>query len=167
MTRVLILDDDPLFARPLARRLGLDSDGEIQAVVVHAVDEAVQAVRCDPQSFDAFLIDERLGAGKDGIRAMEDLLRIRPDAEAIIFTGFDDPSVGYRALQAGAWGYLPKSENLAPELIWRLRSLRGLRRLNEVMNRAQRAASLGGQLEVRSAPGQGTCLVVRVPHPAA
>ncbi len=31
----------------------------------------------------------------------------------------------------------------------------------------ERAASLGGQFEVRSAPGQGTCLVVRVPHPAA
>ncbi|MCL6510579.1 MAG: GAF domain-containing protein [Anaerolineae bacterium] len=142
MIRVLILDDDPLFARPLARRLASDSDDEIQAVVAHAVDEAVQAVQCDPQSFDAFLIDERLGAGKDGIRAMEDLLRIRPDAEAIIFTGFDDPSVGYRALQAGAWGYLPKSENLAPELIWRLRSLRGLRLLEEAMHRAQRAASL-------------------------
>jgi len=155
MIRVLILDDDPLFARPLARCLSLDSNDEIQAVICRTLDEALQVAQRDPQPFDAFLIDERLGAGKDGIRAMEDLLRIQPGAEAIIFTGFDDPSVGYRALQAGAWGYLPKSENLAPELIWRLRSLHGLRLLEETMHRAQRAVSLREVADIITQGGLG------------
>ncbi|MCS6849531.1 MAG: GAF domain-containing protein, partial [Anaerolineae bacterium] len=142
MIRVLVLDDDPLVAHWLADQLQLESDVQIQAVVASTPEEAMQLVQGDAQPFDAFLIDERLGAGKDGIVAMEDLKRLRPDAEAIIFTGFDDPEVGYRALQAGAWCYLPKTDGLMPELVWRLRWLQGLRMLEEATRRAQRAESL-------------------------
>lgn len=142
MIRALILDDDALFTRPLADRLQCESDVPIQAVVAQTLEAAVQIVQGDPRPFDVFLIDERLGAGEDGIAAMEDLMRLQPDAEAIVFTGFDDPEVGYRALQAGALCYLPKTDGLMPELIWRLHWLQGLRMLEEATRQAQRAESL-------------------------
>lgn len=141
MVRALILDDDPLFTRPLANRLQCESDAPIQAVVAQTLEAAIQLVQGDPRPFDVFLIDERLGAGEDGIAAMEDLLRLQPDAEAIIFTGFDDPEVGYCALQAGALCYLPKTDGLMPELIWRLRWLHGLRALDKATRQADRAES--------------------------
>ncbi|MFC1466185.1 MAG: GAF domain-containing protein [Candidatus Brachytrichaceae bacterium NZ_4S206] len=141
MIRALILDDDSLFTRPLADRLQCESDVPIQAVVAQTLEAAMQLVRGDPRPFDVFLIDERLGAGEDGIAAMEDLMRLQPDAEAIVFTGFDDPEVGYRALQAGALCYLPKTDGLMPELIWRLRWLHGLRALDKVTRQADRAES--------------------------
>lgn len=147
MIRVLLLDDEPIFARWLADQLRWDSDGQIHTVVALTLDDAISAVRVQHPPFDVFLVDERLGPGKDGIRAMEDLYRACPDAESIIFTGADDPAVGLRAYRAGAWDYLPKTVEV-PELIWRLRSLHGLRMLNDATNRAQRALSFGEAADV-------------------
>ncbi len=141
MIRALILDDDPLFTRLLADRLACESDVPIQAVVAQTLEAAKQLVQGDSRTFDVFLIDERLGAGEDGISAMEDLMRLQPDAEAIVFTGFDDLEVGYRALQAGALCYLLKTDGLIPELIWRLRWLHGLRALDKATRQADRAES--------------------------
>ncbi|MCS7055837.1 MAG: GAF domain-containing protein [Thermoflexales bacterium] len=146
MIRALILDDDPLFTDQMAKRLRYELP--IQVATAQRPEEAVRIAEEEAQPFDVFLIDERLGPGKDGIAAMEDLMRLQPNAEAIIFTGFDDPEVGYRALQAGAWCYLPKGDVLIPELTWRLRQLNGLRALDEAMRRADRAESLREAAEV-------------------
>lgn len=142
MMRVLILDDDPIHGRGLADQLRWDTDGEIQAVVCRTLDEALRTADDPSADLEAFLIDELLGPGKDGIVAMQELQRVRPDVEAIIFTGaIDDAAVGLRAMQSGAWHYLAKRSGMVAELILRLRSLHGLRMVNRATTRAQSARS--------------------------
>lgn len=142
MMQVLILDDDPIHGRGLADQLRWDTDGEIQAVVCRTLDEALRAADDPSADLEAFLIDELLGPGKDGIVAMQELQRVRPDVEAIIFTGaIDDAAVGLRAIQSGAWHYLAKRSGMVAELILRLRSLHGLRMVTRATTRAQSARS--------------------------
>jgi GAF domain-containing protein/AmiR/NasT family two-component response regulator len=149
--RVLILDDDELFCRTLADSLGRSQ--ELSFVVETATNEAAaqQIVSDAAQPFDVFLIDQRLGPGKDGIEVLQELRQLSPAAEAIIFTGVDDTDAGLRAYQAGAHRYLTKPFD-THELVWILRSLRKwqdtqyerdwLEVLSAVAQDAQRAMSV-------------------------
>ncbi|MFL5803519.1 MAG: GAF domain-containing protein [Roseiflexaceae bacterium] len=120
---VLILDDDDLFCRTLADSLGRNQ--ELSFVVETATTEAAarQIVNVAARPFDVFLIDQRLGPGKDGIAVLRELRQLSPTTEAIIFTGVDDTDAGLRAYQAGAHRYLIKPFD-THELVWILRSLR-------------------------------------------
>ena len=141
MIHVLILDDKEQFGQMLANRLRQLSVPKIEPKSVTAVHEALQMVENTDQSFDAFLIDHILGPGLDGIQAMEKLRRISPDTETIIFTGLDDPNVGLRAYQAGAYRYLNKPIDYN-ELVWILQSMHWLKMLTQVAEEAQGALSV-------------------------
>lgn len=150
MIRALILDDDELFGKTLADSLRRHQELEFAVTVTTTVADARHKVTESAQPFDVFLIDQRLGPGPDGIEVFQDLRRLSPDTEGIIFTGTDDPDVGLRAYRAGAHRYLHKPFN-PQELIWILRSLRKwrdtqyerdwLKVLTEVAEEAQRAFS--------------------------
>ena len=125
MCRVLILDDDKRYAESLKPVVeGFETGGTITdtaSTLNEALDCAQKAVLCG-QPYTVFIVDQRLGTGKDGIEAMKELRIASPDSAAIILTGVGDQDVGARAYQAGAFRYLSKPVE-EEELIFVLNSL--------------------------------------------
>ncbi|MET7970257.1 response regulator transcription factor [Micromonospora sp. NPDC005305] len=105
MTRVLIADDEALVRGGL--RMILTAQPDLQ-VVADAADgeEAVQlATRFAP---DVVLMDIHM-APVDGIAATERILAARSDIRIIMLTTFDLDEYVYRALRAGASGFMLKT----------------------------------------------------------
>ncbi|HMQ30694.1 MAG TPA: ABC transporter substrate-binding protein, partial [Chloroflexaceae bacterium] len=127
--RVLILDDEPLFGQSLVQSLALCDDPPIDAVAVVTAAEALAAAREGAGAgapFDAFLIDQRLGPGPDGIDVLRQLLALSPRSDAVVFTIAGDREAGMRAYQAGAYRYLHKPFR-AEELVLVLQTLQRMR----------------------------------------
>ncbi len=130
MCRVLVLDDEKENGELVADYLQRSKEPTYQVTVFQDAEAALDAVRQKAAlqtPFDVLLIDHRLGPGKDGIEVMQEMRRITPEADAIIFTGFEDVSDGYRAYEAGAYRYLLKPFK-PKELLFLLRSLEQWRR---------------------------------------
>ncbi|MBI4641120.1 MAG: response regulator [Candidatus Tectomicrobia bacterium] len=99
---ILVVDDDAqirTFFEETLMPLG-------QRVVTAAgADRAVQCIKEEP--FDLIFLDVRM-PGFDGVTALSEIKRYRPDAFAVIITGFpDDPRVG-EMMRLGAYKCLPK-----------------------------------------------------------
>ncbi len=137
MCRVLILDDDKRFAESLKPVVDRFEDKETTtSELASTLDEAIglaQTAVQTGQPYTAFLVDQRLGTGKNGIEAMGELRKISPSSDAIIFTGIEDPEVGIRAYRAGAFRYLTKPIEVE-ELTFVLKALMRSRR-EEVENK--------------------------------
>ena len=112
MCRVLILDDDKRFAESLKPVVDhFEDNGKTTSDLASTLDEAIGLAKLAVQTgqpYTVFLVDQRLGPGKNGIEAMGELKKVSPDSSAIIFTGIEDPEVGIRAYLAGAFRYLTK-----------------------------------------------------------
>ncbi len=99
---LLLLDDDA----PLRMRLGraLDARGfETQAV--GSVAEALAAVKARPPAFA--VLDMRLEDG-NGLKVVETIKDVRPDARVIMMTGYGNIATAVAAVKAGAVDYLSK-----------------------------------------------------------
>jgi len=112
MCRVLILDDEIRGAKALQPVVNHFEDNgtttsDIATTLEDALDLAAKAVKSG-QPYTVFLVDHLLGPGKDGIDAMGELRKVSPSSDAIIFTGSNDPVIGIRAYEAGAFRYLTK-----------------------------------------------------------
>ncbi|HFD86984.1 MAG TPA: GAF domain-containing protein, partial [Gammaproteobacteria bacterium] len=147
MIHVLILDDDRFFGEMLADALGRREGFDIKAEIVTSPEEARDLVRLSSHGFDAFLIDQKLDGGQDGIAVMKSLQEIAPGTETILFTGGADPEIGIRAYQEGAYRYLRKPFEV-DELVWVLQSLHDLKTVTEIASEAQRRISLEDVIEV-------------------
>ena len=128
MCRVLIIDDEQFSAETI--KFIIEEAGEAQAEYATTYEDARELVQQSlkpNKSYDVFLIDLRLGPGKDGIEFMQELRAASPDTDAIIFTGIEDHINGVRAYEAGAFRYLSKPfEN--KELLFLLKSLKQWRK---------------------------------------
>jgi two-component system, NarL family, nitrate/nitrite response regulator NarL len=101
---VLIADDHPLFREGLARALG--AFPEIR--VVAAVGDGRAAVATIRElAPDVALVDLRL-PGLDGIAVASAISRDALPTRLLILSAYDDESLVYGALEAGAAGYLTK-----------------------------------------------------------
>lgn len=99
---LLVMDDDA----PLRNRLGraLESRG-FEVTLVGSVSEAIDAVRSAPPAFA--VLDMRLEDG-NGLKVVEALHERRPDAKAIMLTGYGNIATAVAAVKAGAVDYLSK-----------------------------------------------------------
>jgi two-component system response regulator RegA len=99
---VMVLDDDA----PLRTRLGraLESRG-FQPIMVGSVAEALAALKGSPPAFA--VVDMRLEDG-NGLSVVEALHTARPDARAVMLTGYGNIASAVAAVKAGAIDYLPK-----------------------------------------------------------
>lgn len=131
MHHILIVDDDENFAKYLKRIVdGFDKSEESFTELAFTPDQALTLAKSSIQTGNPhtiFLVDQRLGAGMDGIDVMKELLAICPGSDAVIFTGFDNSEDGIRAYDAGASRYLSKTAE-PRELIFVLNDLARLRR---------------------------------------
>ncbi|MEM7695585.1 MAG: ActR/PrrA/RegA family redox response regulator transcription factor [Pseudomonadota bacterium] len=100
--RLLIVDDDAAFGQRLARAMekrGFETDVAESAV------EASGKVDRNPPDFA--VVDMRLGDG-NGLDVVERLRKKRPDARAIILTGYGNIATAVTAVKLGAVDYLAK-----------------------------------------------------------
>ena len=99
---LLLLDDDAQLRTRLGR--ALEARG-FQPELVASVSEALQAVRSHPPAFA--VLDMRLEDG-NGLRVVEAINEVRPDARVIMLTGYGNIATAVAAVKAGAGDYLSK-----------------------------------------------------------
>lgn len=113
--RVLIVDDETIFARNMARILAKRG---FHAEVASNGREALETVGKQPD-FDVMLLDVRM-PGMNGIQVLQRLKTLAPELEVIILTGQATVENGIEAVRAGAFDYLPKPFEI-DELIEKIR----------------------------------------------
>ena len=104
--RVLIVDDHPIVASGC--RALLESDPTIK--VFDATDGNSGYAAYFAHQPDVALIDLNL-PGVSGLEVCRRILQRQPEAKIIIFSMNDDPVFAARAIEAGAKGYIAKSDD--------------------------------------------------------
>lgn len=102
--RILIVDDHPVVCTGLASMLSAHSSLEVIGSASSG-EEALAIVERDRP--DLMLLDLRM-PGMDGVAVLQSLKRISPAPRVIILTSFEKEEDIYRAIRAGAQGYLLK-----------------------------------------------------------
>jgi two-component system NarL family response regulator len=104
MISVLLVDDHRVVRAGLAAVLNLQPD---MRVVAEAADGEEAIEQCRRAAPDVIIMDLRLPR-LDGWRAASAILRENPSARILVFSSLIAEEHVYRALQAGALGYLTK-----------------------------------------------------------
>ncbi|MCQ6560017.1 response regulator transcription factor [Paenibacillus mendelii] len=118
---IIIVDDHAVVRSGLKLLLSEKED----MTVVGEASEGDEAIALAGQLRpDVVLMDLSMPHGKDGLTAAKELSQILPDTAVLILTMHDDDEYLFRAIQAGASGYVLKS---APheELVTAIRTVAG------------------------------------------
>ncbi|MGL4325440.1 MAG: ActR/PrrA/RegA family redox response regulator transcription factor [Beijerinckiaceae bacterium] len=99
---LLLLDDDKVFVTRLAR--AMEARG-YRVTAVDTVAAGLAAVEQDPP--DYAVIDMRLGDGS-GLDVIARLHERKPDARAVVLTGYGNIASAVTAVKLGAYDYLAK-----------------------------------------------------------
>ncbi len=99
---LLIVDDDKPFLSRLAR--AMEKRGYVVATAT-SVAEGLAAIAAAPPAHA--VIDMRLQDG-NGLDVITELKRVRPEARAIILTGYGNIATAVSAVKLGAFDYLAK-----------------------------------------------------------
>lgn len=106
--RILIVDDHPVVRAGLVSMLGTQS--ELQVIgSASSGDEALNIIQRD--SPDVVLLDLRM-PGMNGVETLLAIKRLGLAVRVIILTSYETDEDIYRAVQAGAQGYLLKDTSL-------------------------------------------------------
>lgn len=119
MIKMIIVDDHAMIRSGLRMLLNGTEDMEVIAEAADG-DEGIQtAIKLKP---DVVLMDLSMPQGKDGLTAAAELKELLPDTVILILTMHDDDEYLFRAIHAGAAGYVLKN---APheELLTAIRSI--------------------------------------------
>ena len=112
-TRVMIVDDHRLFADALERLLA-DEEGVHVVGAVGSGEEALALAAAQPVPVTVALVDLDL-PGMDGVETTRRLRESSADTQVVIVTAATESEDVVRALEAGACGYVRKTQ--APDLL--------------------------------------------------
>jgi len=104
--RVLVVDDQTMVRAGFRLLLADEPDIEVVAEAGTGLEAVTEAARCDP---DVVLMDIRMPE-LDGLEATRRILAADPESRILILTTFDLDEYVYRALQAGASGFVLKDD---------------------------------------------------------
>ncbi|MCW2771283.1 MAG: response regulator receiver [Aeromicrobium sp.] len=104
--RVLVVDDQAMVRAGFAMLLGDEPDIEVVADASDGLEAVSEAARVHPH---VILMDIRM-PGLDGLEATRRILAADPTSRILILTTFDLDEYVYRALQAGASGFVLKDD---------------------------------------------------------
>jgi DNA-binding NarL/FixJ family response regulator len=108
MIRVLLADDQPLVREGFRRVIARTADVEVAGEAADGEQAIHAARRLRP---DVVVMDIRM-PNLDGLAATERILAAQPDVRVLVLTTFDLDEYVFRALQAGASGFLLKDTPL-------------------------------------------------------
>jgi two-component system response regulator RegA len=100
--RVLLIDDDEVFVRVLARALG--ARGLAVTTAGNRVDALAAARETSP---DFIVLDLKLG-DDNGLALIPELLERQPEVRILLLTGYASIATAVEAIKRGAWDYLAK-----------------------------------------------------------
>ncbi len=103
--KVLIVDDHPVVRVGLRTMLESETSISVTGVAESAKMAIAEVQRMQP---DVVLMDLRMPE-MEGTKAIGELRRIQPDLRILVLTNYEADEDIFRALQAGAMGYLLKS----------------------------------------------------------
>jgi DNA-binding NarL/FixJ family response regulator len=104
--RVLIVEDHPFFRSGLAQWLNQQEKVTCCGEAGSLTDARKAVVKTRP---DVILMDLRLGDG-EGLDLIAEITQAHPQIRSVALSQFDEDIYAHRAMQAGARGYLMKSE---------------------------------------------------------
>jgi two-component system nitrogen regulation response regulator GlnG len=107
---ILIIDDEEAVCWALERALA--REGHTTAVAASAEQGLALAARQAP---DAVILDVRL-PGMDGLTALARLHKVAPEAAVVVVTAFGNLPTAVKAVEGGAFDYLPKPFDLGQAL---------------------------------------------------
>ena len=102
--RVLIADDHPVVRTGLTSMLSVQQQVEVIGSVSNGKEALTEVIQNSP---DILLLDLRM-PGMDGIETLRALRELHSTTRVIILSSFEGDEDIYRAVQAGALGYLLK-----------------------------------------------------------
>ena len=105
-TRVLVVDDDPVFQELVPEQLSMLG---IEAAVAGTGREALDVLR--RTDYDVVLLDVSMPGGS-GLDALREIRRLADAPEVIMLTGDNSLSTGIEAMRRGAHDYLTKPAQL-------------------------------------------------------
>lgn len=106
--RVLIVDDHPVVLYGLRFLFEHDTRFTICGEASDSISAREQAERLQPE----FVILDLVLGGRDGIELLQDLTAIAPSACILVYSSQNEWRFARRTIQAGAKGYVAKSEGL-------------------------------------------------------
>jgi two-component system NarL family response regulator len=106
--RILIVDDHPVVRAGLTSMLGTQAELEVIGSASSGEEALSKLQQAAP---DVLLLDLRMH-GMSGVETLLAMKRAAHDARVIILTSFETDEDIYRAVQAGAQGYLLKDTSL-------------------------------------------------------
>lgn len=106
--KLLVVDDQAIVRQGIAALLAHDDPDTLVLQAADGAEGLDLAARHD--DLDAVFLDLAL-PGLDGMSAIAEFGRIRPDVPVIVLSASDDPKTVRRAFDLGALGYIAKSAN--------------------------------------------------------
>lgn len=104
--RVLCVDDNPFVADGIKVRLSINPGFDWLGHLLAADDLFAEVERLRP---DIVLLDIDM-PGKDSMEALAEITQAFPDTRTIIVSGYERDDYLDRSVEAGAWGYVSKSD---------------------------------------------------------
>jgi len=106
--RVMCVDDNDFVAEAIRRKLAMDRAFAWAGWLPEAQD-MVEKVK--ESKADVVLLDIDM-PGKNSFEALTELAAACPDTRVIMLSGYVRTDYIHRAVEAGAWGYVSKNENV-------------------------------------------------------
>ncbi|QJD85519.1 response regulator transcription factor [Cohnella herbarum] len=120
MIPILLVDDHPSVME--GTRMILEQEGDIKVSLANSADKAIELINA--QTYDVMLIDLHIG-DVNGIDLAKQVLKMKPDAVILIYTGFEFNNHFNLMIEAGICGFILKTSN-SEQLVTAVRcALRG------------------------------------------
>lgn len=134
--RVLVIDDEQTILDSCESVLTTEG---YQVTVERRADEALQ--RLASSKFEIVIIDQNMPQ-TNGFDILDEVRRRRPNALSLMMTGHATPEASVRAMQAGAWEYLPKPFTATQLLVLIGRAAHTLVRMRTLAGESQKEGVL-------------------------